>query len=87
MPTKPSATTPSSQPKTGRKSLLPAIADIAALDGAAIIEFGAGTGRLTRQLLPYVRSLRAFDFSPHMLQIAPAPPVRDAANDLVADGR
>ena len=53
-----------------QRKLLPAVADIVALDGAAIIEFGAGTGRLTRQLLPYARSLRAFDFSPHMLQIA-----------------
>lgn len=53
-----------------QERLLPAIADIVAPAGAAIVEFGAGTGRLTRQLAPLARSIRAFDLSPHMLQVA-----------------
>ncbi len=55
-----------------QQRLLPAIADIVPLGGAAIVEFGAGTGRLTRLLQPVARDIRAFDFSPHMLRIAHA---------------
>ena len=50
--------------------LLPAINEIVSLQGAAIVEPGAGTGRLTRQLLPCARSVRALDRSGHMLQRA-----------------
>lgn len=49
--------------------LLPALRGIAPLDGN-IVEFGAGTGRLTRLLAPTARSLRAFDASPAMLALA-----------------
>lgn len=50
--------------------LLPALAGIAALDGADVVELGAGTGRLTRLLAPRVASIRAFDASAHMLVVA-----------------
>ncbi len=35
-----------------------------------VIELGAGTGRLTCMLAPLVRSIHAFDSSPHMLEHA-----------------
>jgi ubiquinone/menaquinone biosynthesis C-methylase UbiE len=35
-----------------------------------VIEFGAGTGRLTRLLAPHVKSIRAFDASAPMLSVA-----------------
>lgn len=36
----------------------------------AVIELGAGTGRLTRLLAPHVRRITALDISPHMLSVA-----------------
>ncbi len=36
----------------------------------AVIELGAGTGRLTRLLAPHVRRITALDISPHMLGVA-----------------
>jgi len=50
--------------------LLPTLAGLAPLDGARVVELGAGTGRLTRLLVPLVRSIRAFDRSPAMLDVA-----------------
>lgn len=50
--------------------LLPALAAVAPLKGAAVVEFGAGTGRLTRLLAPEVSSIRAFDASAPMLSVA-----------------
>ncbi len=50
--------------------ILPALESIRPLAGLAVIEFGAGTGRLTRLLAPHVKSIRAFDNAPHMLEIA-----------------
>ncbi|NJL56819.1 class I SAM-dependent methyltransferase [bacterium] len=35
-----------------------------------MVEFGAGTGRLTRLLAPIVKHIRAFDASAHMLETA-----------------
>jgi ubiquinone/menaquinone biosynthesis C-methylase UbiE len=35
-----------------------------------VVELGAGTGRLTRLLAPRVRSIKAFDTSAHMLEVA-----------------
>ena len=35
-----------------------------------MVELGAGTGRLTRLLAPYVKSIKAFDASAHMLETA-----------------
>ena len=50
--------------------LLPAIERIVPLAGIDIVEFGAGTGRLSTQMAAKARSLQAFDLSPHMLAIA-----------------
>lgn len=53
-------------------NIMPALMHICALADAEIVEFGAGTGRLTRILAPYVRSIRAFDLAPSMLVQAAA---------------
>ncbi len=47
--------------------LLPAIQNIVSLTNANVIEFGAGTGRLTRLLAPEVANIVACDFSHHMV--------------------
>lgn len=47
--------------------LLPAIQRIHSLTNAEVIEFGAGTGRLTRLLAPEVARITACDCSHHML--------------------
>jgi ubiquinone/menaquinone biosynthesis C-methylase UbiE len=39
-------------------------------DDRDVVEFGAGTGRLTCMLAPVVRTIRAFDSSSHMLEEA-----------------
>jgi ubiquinone/menaquinone biosynthesis C-methylase UbiE len=44
--------------------------EIENLEAKDVIELGAGTGRLTRLLAPTVRSIYAFDASPHMLEFA-----------------
>ncbi|MFQ5399547.1 MAG: class I SAM-dependent methyltransferase [Anaerolineae bacterium] len=41
---------------------------------AAVVELGAGTGRLTRLLAPRVRHIYAFDRSAHMLDVAVSRP-------------
>jgi ubiquinone/menaquinone biosynthesis C-methylase UbiE len=51
-------------------NLLPALERIRPLAGLHVVEFGAGTGRLTRLLAPVVASIRAFDLSAHMLVTA-----------------
>ncbi len=51
-------------------NLLPALERIRPLRGLDVVEFGAGTGRLTVLLAPVVRSIRAFDASFHMLNLA-----------------
>jgi ubiquinone/menaquinone biosynthesis C-methylase UbiE len=51
-------------------NLLPALEHIRPLAGLDVVEFGAGTGRLTRLLAPLVHSIRAFDVSRHMLGVA-----------------
>lgn len=50
-------------------NLLPTLSEICPLDDLDVVEFGAGTGRLTRLLAPVVRQVCAFDISPHMLSI------------------
>ncbi len=50
--------------------LLPALRQITPLEGKEVVESGAGTGRLTCLLAPHVKSIRAFDASPHMLALA-----------------
>ncbi len=51
-------------------NILPALEAICPLTDADVIEFGAGTGRLTRLLLPVVKSIRAFDNAQAMLDAA-----------------
>lgn len=51
-------------------NILREIEKVIALDGMDVVELGAGTGRLTRLLAPRVRSLKAFDASAHMLEVA-----------------
>jgi ubiquinone/menaquinone biosynthesis C-methylase UbiE len=50
--------------------LLPAIEGILPLAGLDVVETGAGTGRLTCMLAPFIHSLRAFDASQAMLDVA-----------------
>ncbi|MBZ0283052.1 MAG: class I SAM-dependent methyltransferase [Anaerolineae bacterium] len=40
------------------------------LAGLDVVEFGAGTGRLTMLLIPHVKHIHAFDGSQHMLDVA-----------------
>jgi len=53
-----------------RQNILPALQNIAPLEGRNVVELGAGTGRLTRLLSPLAKTLHAFDLSPAMLQVA-----------------
>lgn len=53
-------------------NLLAALRDITPLAGLDVIDMGAGTGRLTRLLAPFARSVRAFDTSAAMLAVAQA---------------
>jgi len=60
-------------------NLLPALERICVLDGAEVVELGAGTGRLTRLLAGRARFVSAFDASQPMLEVA--------AERLRQDGR
>jgi len=51
-------------------NLLPALNKIHPLENADVVEFGAGTGRITAQLIPLVSNAWAFDITPPMVQIA-----------------
>jgi ubiquinone/menaquinone biosynthesis C-methylase UbiE len=51
-------------------NLLKTLQSIRPLTGIDVVEFGAGTGRFTRLLAPIVKSIRAYDASAHMLEIA-----------------
>lgn len=70
--------------------LLPALEAVIvpALKEAVVVEFGAGTGRLTRLLAPHVKHIHAFDLSAHMLQHA-LPTLPDTGNWTIgaADNR
>lgn len=52
--------------------ILPALERIRPLAGLDVVEFGAGTGRMTALLRPVVRSILFCDESAHMLAIAAA---------------
>jgi ubiquinone/menaquinone biosynthesis C-methylase UbiE len=52
--------------------LLKTLEGIRLLAGLDVVEFGAGTGRLTCLLAPIVKSIRAYDGSAHMLEVATA---------------
>src|SRR5262245_11798534 len=64
-------------------NLLPALNAVRSLKGLDIVELGAGTGRLTRQIAPLARSLLALDISDHMLDVLheKLPRIRVAAAD------
>lgn len=51
-------------------NILPALRKAAQIDGADIVEVGAGTARIARLVAPYVRSVKAFDIEPAMVQVA-----------------
>jgi len=51
-------------------NILKSIRQIVSLDGLDVLDLGAGTGRLACLLAPHVRTMLAFDLSPHMLEIA-----------------
>jgi ubiquinone/menaquinone biosynthesis C-methylase UbiE len=56
-----------------QNNLLAAIQDYFPLNkNVDVVELGAGTGRLTRLIAPYVHSIKAFDASAHMLAVAEA---------------
>jgi len=51
-------------------NLLPALEGIRPFHNQRVVEFGAGTGRLTCLLAPFVAQIDACDNSPHMLSVA-----------------
>lgn len=40
------------------------------IDHKSVVEFGAGTGRITAQLVPYVKAICSFDLTPAMIRVA-----------------
>jgi ubiquinone/menaquinone biosynthesis C-methylase UbiE len=50
--------------------LLSALRALNPIENPSIVELGAGTGRITVQLLPYVRHIYAFDLTPAMIHLA-----------------
>ena len=67
-----------------QRNLLPAILNIANPDNLNVVDLGAGTGRLACLLAPLVKSVFAFDLSPHMLEIAEARLSNSAAENWFA---
>ena len=53
-------------------NILAALAQIKPLAGLDVVELGAGTGRLTCMLAPLVKTIRAYDISAPMLEVAAA---------------
>lgn len=51
-------------------NLLPALQKITSFNNKHVVEFGAGTGRLTTQVAPLAKSIEAYDISQHMLDLA-----------------
>jgi len=52
------------------RNLLREIKRLVPLTGKDVVEMGAGTGRITGILAPFVNSIKAFDISQHMLDFA-----------------
>lgn len=52
------------------ENLLSEIKRLVPLTGKDVVELGAGTGRITGILAPFVNSIKAFDISQHMLDFA-----------------
>lgn len=71
-------------------NLLAALRGITPLQGLDVIDMGAGTGRLARLLVPFARSVCAFDTSAGMLAVAQARLAAEGARNwrvAVADHR
>ncbi len=51
-------------------NILATLRRTAALEGADVVELAAGTGRLTRPMVPLVKTIAAFDAESHMLDRA-----------------
>jgi ubiquinone/menaquinone biosynthesis C-methylase UbiE len=51
-------------------NILATLRRVVALEGADVVELAAGTGRLTRLMVPLVRMITAFDAESHMLDRA-----------------
>lgn len=51
-------------------NLLPALQKITPFYDKTVVEFGAGTGRLTTKIAPLAQSIQAYDISQHMLDLA-----------------
>ena len=62
-------------------NLFAALNDIRPLDGLDVVEFGAGTGRLTRLLSVQARRIHAFDLEPAMLAEAQINMLRTGMNN------
>lgn len=57
-------------PEDYQGNLLPALERIRPFSQTQVVEFGAGTGRLTCMLAPFVAHIHACDGSAHMLSVA-----------------
>lgn len=51
-------------------NILREIEKLVSLADLDVVDLGAGTGRLTRLLAPHIRSIKAYDSSEHMLEVA-----------------
>jgi SAM-dependent methyltransferase len=66
-------------------NLLRAIRGLVSLEGADVVEFGAGTGRLTMLLSPHVLSIRAFDNAAAMVEVARRKFVETGAQNIAIE--
>lgn len=66
-------------------NLLPALIRAGLTENARVVEFGAGTGRLTRLIAPLVSEISAFEGSAHMIQHARLVPARKRLSLNIAD--
>jgi ubiquinone/menaquinone biosynthesis C-methylase UbiE len=73
-----------------QQNIFRALNQLKRLSGLEVIEPGAGTGRLTCILAPVVKTIQAFDLSPHMLRKAASVLREEGVNNghlAVADHR
>ncbi|MCA0453507.1 MAG: class I SAM-dependent methyltransferase [Chloroflexi bacterium] len=66
-------------------NILKTLQGIRSLAGLDVAEWGAGTGRLTLMLAPLVKSLRAYEGSQHMLDVAIAKLKATGLNNWTAE--